>query len=345
MRRGLIGGHIRSDMATIEHIGIVGGGAWGTALAATAARAGRTVKLWAREEDVVASINGVRENKRFLPGITLDPAISASTDAAALSTADLLLLAMPAQYLRSVAADFAGHMDRAVPVVICAKGMELETGALMSDVAHDVMGDRPIAVLSGPTFAHEVARGLPSAVALACGDSALGKAVAAALGSATFRPYLSDDMIGVQIGGALKNIMAIAAGIAIGRGLGENARAAIMTRGFAEMVRLAAAMGAKLETLAGLSGLGDLVLTCSSLRSRNFSLGQALGEGEPLNSILAGRDSVAEGVTSAAAVVALGEKMVVDLPIAGAVDAVLHRGADIGETIAALLARPFRPEF
>ena len=332
-------------MTTIEHIGVVGGGAWGTALAATAARAGRTVKLWAREEDVVASINDACENKRFLPGITLDPAISASTDAAALSTADLLLLAVPAQYLRSVAADFAEHMDRAAPVVICAKGIELETGALMSDVAHDVMGDRPIAVLSGPTFAHEVARGLPSAVALACGDSALGKAVAAALGSATFRPYLSDDMIGVQIGGALKNIMAIAAGIAIGRGLGENARAAIMTRGFAEMVRLATAKGAKLKTLAGLSGLGDLVLTCSSTRSRNFSLGQALGEGEPLHSIIEGRDSVAEGVTSAPAVVALGEKLAVDLPIAGAVDAVLHRGADIGETIAALLARPFRPEF
>ncbi|MDA0229744.1 MAG: NAD(P)-dependent glycerol-3-phosphate dehydrogenase [Proteobacteria bacterium] len=332
-------------MTTIKHIGVVGGGAWGTALAATAARAGRTVILWAREEDVVASINGARENKRFLPGISLDPAISASTEAAALSTADLLLLAMPAQYLRSIAADFTEHLDPVPPIVICAKGIELESGALMSDVARDVVGDRPIAVLSGPTFAHEVARGLPSAVTLACGDSALGEAVAAALGSATFRPYLSDDMIGAQIGGALKNIMAIAAGIAIGRGLGENARAAIMTRGFAEMVRLARARGARLETLAGLSGLGDLVLTCSSTRSRNFSLGQALGEGEPLQSILDGRDSVAEGVTSAPAVVALGEKLAIDLPIAGAVDAVLHRGADIGETIAALLSRPFRPEF
>ena len=332
-------------MTSIEHIGVVGGGAWGTALAATAARAGRTVKLWAREEDVVASINGARENKRFLPGITLDPAILASTDAAALNTADLLLLAMPAQHLRSVAANFAGHLGRATPVVICAKGIELESGAVMSDVTQDVMGDRPIAVLSGPTFAHEVARGFPSAVALACGDSVLGKAVAAALGSATFRPYLSNDMIGTQIGGALKNIMAIAAGIAIGRGLGENARAAIMTRGFAEMVRLARAKGARLETLAGLSGLGDLVLTCSSTQSRNFSLGQALGEGETLQSILAGRDSVAEGITSAPAVVAIGEKLAVDLPIVGAVDAVLHRGADIGETISALLARPFRAEF
>ncbi len=332
-------------MTTIEHIGVVGGGAWGTALAAAAARAGRTVKLWAREEDVVASINGARENKRFLPGIALDPAITASSDAAALGAADLVLLAMPAQFLRSVAADFAGHVDRAAPIVVCAKGIELESGALMSDVARDVLGDRPITVLSGPTFAHEVARGLPSAVTLACADSALGEDVAAALGSATFRPYLSDDMIGAQIGGAMKNVMAIAAGIAIGRGLGENARAAIMTRGFAEMVRLARAKGARLETLAGLSGLGDLVLTCSSMRSRNFSLGQALGAGEALQRILDARDSVAEGVTSAPAVVALGERLAVDLPIAGAVDAVLHRGADIGETIAALLARPFRPEF
>ena len=332
-------------MATIEHIGVVGGGAWGTALAAAAARAGRTVKLWAREGDVVASINGARENKRFLPGITLDPAILACTDAAALSTADVLLLAMPAQHLRSVATNFAGHLGRATPVIICAKGIELESGAVMSDVTQDAMGDRPIAVLSGPTFAHEVARGFPSAVALACGDSVFGEAVAAALGSATFRPYLSNDMIGAQIGGALKNIIAIAAGIAIGRGLGENARAAIMTRGFAEMVRLARAKGARLETLAGLSGLGDLVLTCSSTQSRNFSLGQALGKGELLHSILAGRDSVAEGITSAPAVVAIGEKLVVDLPIVGAVDAVLHRGADIGETISALLARPFRPEF
>ena len=332
-------------MTAFEHIGIVGGGAWGTALATAAARAGRAVSLWAREERVAASINAARENTRFLPGVTLDPAITATSDAAALGAADLVLLAMPAQHLRAVATDFAGHLNRAAPLVICAKGIELESGALMSEVALEVMGDRRLAVVSGPTFAPEVARGLPSAVTLASADAALGEDVAAALGSATFRPYLSDDMIGAQIGGAVKNVMAIAAGIAIGRGLGENARAAIMTRGFAEMVRLALAKGARLETLAGLSGLGDLVLTCSSAQSRNFSLGQALGEGEPLHAILGARDSVAEGVTSAPAVVALGDKLAVDLPIAGAVDAVLHRDADIDETIAALLARPLRPEF
>ena len=332
-------------MPKFSHIGIIGGGAWGTALAAAAVRAGRGVSLWAREEEVVASINAARENKRFLPGITLDPVIAASSDAAALGACDLALLAVPAQHLRTVAADFAGCLSAAAPLVICAKGIELESGALMSEVARDVMGDRSLAVLSGPTFAHEVARGLPSAVTLASNDGALGEAVAAALGSATFRPYLSDDMIGAQIGGALKNVMAIAAGIAIGRGLGENARAAIMTRGFAEMVRLALVKGARLETLAGLSGLGDLVLTCSNAQSRNYSLGQALGEGAPLQRILGARDSVAEGVTSAPAVVALGKRLTVEMPIAGAVDAVLHQGAAIDDSIAALLARPFRPEF
>jgi glycerol-3-phosphate dehydrogenase (NAD(P)+) len=307
-------------MTSIERIGIVGAGAWGTALAAAAARAGRTVTLWAREDDVVASINGARENARFLPGIPLDDAITAHSDAAALGDAELILLATPAQHLRATAAEFSDHFNSAVPLVICAKGVELESGALMSEVVRDVTGDRPLAVLSG-------------------------EAITAALGGPTFRPYLSDDLIGAQIGGALKNVMAIAAGIAIGRGLGENARAAIMTRGFAEMVRLALAKGARLETMAGLSGLGDLVLTCSSTQSRNFSLGVALGQGESLADILAARESVAEGVTSAPAVVALGKNLAIDLPIAEAVDAVLHQGADIGDTIAALLSRPFRPEF
>jgi glycerol-3-phosphate dehydrogenase (NAD(P)+) len=331
-------------MNEIEHIGIVGAGAWGTALGAAAARAGRRVTLWAREEDVVASVNSVQENIRFLPGISLEGAITASGDGAALEGCDLILLAMPAQNLRTVTANFAPYFKNA-PLVICAKGVELESGALMSEVAHEVVGDRPLAILSGPTFAHEVARGLPSAVTLACADNALGAAIAAALGGATFRPYLSDDMVGAQIGGALKNVMAIAAGIAIGRGLGENARAAIMTRGFAEMVRLARAKGGRIETLAGLSGLGDLVLTCSSAQSRNFSLGSALGGGESLADILAARESVAEGVTSAPAMVALGKLLAVELPIAEAVDAVLHKGANINATIATLLARPFRPEY
>ncbi len=335
-----------NESANFQHIGIVGGGAWGTALAAAAVRAGREVSLWAREEEVAASITADHENKRFLPGVPLDPAISASTDKASLAAADLVLLAAPAQHMRTITREFADHLDPTAPLVICAKGIELDSGALMSEAVCDVLGAaRPLAILSGPSFAAEVARGLPSAIALASDDTALGEAIAAALGSATFRPYLSDDMVGAEIGGAAKNVMAVAAGIAIGRGLGENARAAIMTRGFAEMVRLARAKGAKLETLAGLSGLGDLVLTCTSLQSRNFSLGQALGEGQPLTDILAARDSVAEGVASAPALVALGEKLEVDLPIAGAVTQVLHHGAEIGETITSLLARPFRSEF
>jgi glycerol-3-phosphate dehydrogenase (NAD(P)+) len=331
---------------SFHHIGVIGAGAWGTALAMAAARAGRDVSLWAREEEVAESITAARENRRFLPGVALDPAIRASTDRAALVSAELVLLVAPAQHLRAVVGEFADHLDAAAPLVICAKGIELESGALMSEAVRTVVGPaRPLAVLSGPSFAAEVARGLPCAITLASADGALGEAIATALGSATFRPYLSDDMTGAEIGGAAKNVMAIAAGIAIGRGLGESARAAIMTRGFAEMVRLARAKGGKLETLAGLSGLGDLVLTCGSDQSRNFSLGRALGEGRALADILAARDSVAEGVASAPALVALGEKLGVELPIAGAVADVLHKGADIAETISQLLARPFRSEF
>ncbi len=334
------------DLTKFQHIGIAGGGAWGTALAAAAARAGREVSLWVREEEVAASISESHENKRFLPGILLDHAITASTDKGSLSACDLVLLATPAQHLREVARELADCLTSAVPLVICSKGIELDSGALMSEVVRDVLGAaRPLVILTGPNFASEVARGLPSAVTLASEDAKFGEITAAALGSASLRPYVTDDVAGAQIGGAAKNVMAIAAGIAIGRGLGENARAAIMTRGFAEMDRLARAKGAKLETLAGLSGLGDLVLTCTSLQSRNFSLGQALGEGQKLADILAARDSVAEGVASAPALAALGEQLAVELPIAGAVADVLHHGANIGETITTLMARPFRSEF
>ena len=334
------------ESINFQHIGVLGGGAWGTALALAAARAGREVSLWARELEVVESIAADRENSRFLPGVQLGPEISASSDKATVSATSLVLLAVPAQHLRAIVKKFANHFEPVAPLVICAKGIELDSGTLMSEVVRDELGaERPLAILSGPTFASEVARGLPSAITLATEDRSLGEAIAAALGSPTFRPYLSDDVTGAQIGGAAKNVIAIAAGIAIGRGLGENARAAIMTRGFAEMVRLARAKGARLETLAGLSGLGDLVLTCTGQQSRNFSLGHALGEGRLLSEILAGRDSVAEGVTSATALVTLGQQLEVKLPIVGAVAEVLHRGADIGETITSLLARPFRSEF
>ena len=328
----------------MTRVGVIGGGAWGTALAAVAARARAAVTLWAREPDVVTSINDVHENRRFLPGVSLDPAIRATADLAEAARADLLLLAAPAQHLAAVVERLIQATERVPPGVICAKGIERETSALMSEAVGRVAPTMPIAVLSGPTFAREVAQGLPAAVSLACEEGARGEAIVGALGGPNFRPYLTDDLVGVQIGAAVKNVIAIAAGIAIGRGLGDNARAAIIARGFAELVRLAVAKGARPETLAGLSGLGDLVLTCTSEQSRNYTLGRALGEGAALDAILGAREAVTEGVTSAPAVMAMAAKLGVEMPIAAAANAVLHRGAAVDEAIGGLLSRPFKPE-
>lgn len=322
----------------MQRLLVVGGGAWGTALAASARRAGRDVVLWAREREVVEAINRTHENPLFLPGIRLDPAIRATE--ALDEPADAILLVVPSQHLRSV----AERLDARGPVLLCAKGIEQTTLRLMTEVAAEAMPRARLAVLSGPTFAAEVARGLPTAVTLAANDLSLGKAFIAALGTRTFRPYLSDDPIGAEIGGAVKNVLAIACGVVAGRKLGDNARAALITRGLAEMVRLAVAKGGRAETLMGLSGLGDLVLTCTALQSRNFSLGVALGEGERLADILASRRSIAEGVDSAAAVTALAGRLGVEMPITAAVDAILHRGAEIDPTIELLLSRPFRNE-
>lgn len=322
----------------MQRLLVVGGGAWGTALAASARRAGRDVVLWAREPEVVDAINRAHENSLFLPGVRLDPAIRATE--ALDEPADAILLVVPSQHLRSV----AERLDARCPVLICAKGIEQKTLRLMTEVAAEAMPKARFAVLSGPTFAAEVARGLPTAVTLAANDLSLGKAFITALGTRTFRPYLSDDPIGAEIGGAVKNVLAIACGIVVGRKLGDNARAALVTRGLAEMVRLAVAKGGRAETLMGLSGLGDLVLTCTALQSRNFSLGVALGEGKRLADILASRRSIAEGVDSAASVTALARRLGVEMPIAAAVDAILHRGAEIDPTIEALLSRPFRSE-
>ena len=328
----------------MKRIGVIGGGAWGTALSTVAARAGRTVTLWAREPDVPAAINDRHENRRFLPGIPLDPAIRATGDLREAADADLLLLVTPAQNLAAIVEELIQAADRMPPCVVCAKGIERQTGALMSDAVRRVAPGLPLAALSGPTFAREVAQGLPAAVSLACEDTRLGQAAVDALGGPAFRPYLTDDLIGVQIGGAVKNVIAIAAGIAIGRGLGENARAAIIARGFAELTRLAAAKGARPETLAGLSGLGDLVLTCTSDESRNFSFGRALGAGAEPATVLGARETVTEGVTSAPAVVTMAGGLGVEMPIAGAVHAVLHRGASIEDAVGGLLARPFKLE-
>ena len=328
----------------MKRIGIIGGGAWGTALATAACRAGRDVVLQAREAEVVTAINESHENTLFLPGIALDEAIRATADPAEAADAEAVLLAAPAQHLRAVTADLAPHWRAGVPAVICAKGIERETCALMSEVVEETLPGVPYAVLSGPTFAAEVARELPTAVTLAAADRTLGETLAAAIGTPRFRTYLSADPIGAQLGGAVKNVLAIACGIVEGRRLGDNSRAALITRGLAEIVRLGAAKGAQAETLMGLSGFGDLTLTCNNIQSRNFSLGVALGEGRKLDEILAGRRSVAEGVPTASSVSELARRLGVDMPICVAVDGVLNHFADLDATIEGLLARPYTTE-
>ena len=325
-------------------IGVIGGGAWGTALAQIVARkAADPVWLWARETEVVASINDSHENRLFLPGIVLDKAVRATESVQDLATSDILLLVAPAQHVRAVCADLRGRLKPAAVVVICAKGIEQQSMKLMGEVVADVLPGQPMAVLSGPTFAHEVARGLPTAITLACTDEALGRRLVDALGQPTFRPYWSADVIGAEIGGAVKNVLAIACGIADGAGLGENAKASIITRGFAELLRLAVAKGADPQTLMGLCGLGDLILTCGSRQSRNMSLGVALGEGMSVDDALSGRRTVAEGAHTAPVLAAMATALGVDMPICMAVNAILA-GADVGDTIGGLLNRPYRAE-
>ena len=325
----------------MKNIAIIGAGAWGTALAMVARRAGRNVILQAHEPEVADAVNEAHENSLFLPGVALDPEIRATNDPAeAAAEADAVLLAVPAQFLRAVLTGLSENLPSAAPVVICAKGIEQGTLALMSEIAEEVVPQAPVAVLSGPTFAAEVALDRPTAVTLACRDEALGLSLSEALGTPRFRIYRSDDIIGAQVGGAVKNVLAIGCGIVEGRGLGDNAKAALMTRGLAEIVRLGLAKGAKAETLMGLSGIGDLVLTCNAMQSRNFSLGVALGQGEALDGILAARTSVAEGVFSAASVSELAGNLSVDMPLSVAVDGILNHSADIDATIEDLLARP-----
>jgi glycerol-3-phosphate dehydrogenase (NAD(P)+) len=321
-------------------IGVIGGGAWGTALAQVAAAGGEPVLLWAREADVVAGINSEHENTAFLPGIPLSPAIRATGSLGDLAGMEALLVVAPAQHVRAVLAEIpAGDQ----PLILCAKGIEAGTRMLVGEVARAVRPNAPVAVVSGPTFAHEVARGLPTAVTLACADAGLRSRLAARLATPAFRPYASDDVIGAEIGGAVKNVLAIACGVVEGAGLGQNARAALIARGFAEMTRFGLARGAKAETLAGLSGLGDLVLTCSSTASRNFSLGVGLGQGQRAAALLADRRTVAEGAFTAPVLVEAAREAGVDMPVTAAVDRLLN-GAAAGEVIEALLARPLRAE-
>jgi glycerol-3-phosphate dehydrogenase (NAD(P)+) len=325
----------------IETVGVIGGGAWGTALAQVAASGGKETLLWAREPEVVDGINHRHENGLFLAGITLHPHIRASADLAELSGCDALLVVTPAQHTRAV---LASTSLGGKPLILCAKGMEEATTKLMHDVAREEQPGSPIAVLSGPTFAHEVAVGLPAAVTLAVDDEAVGEAIRARLARAAFRPYLSDDVIGAEIGGAVKNVLAIACGVVEGRGLGQNARSALISRGFAEMTRFGLARGARAETLAGLSGLGDLVLTCSSTSSRNFSLGKGLGEGRAAADLLADRRTVAEGAYTAPVLQRAAEAAGVDMPIVAAVNALLGGEASVDEVLERLLSRPLKSE-
>jgi len=329
----------------VQQIGILGAGAWGTALAMAAHRAGRDVVLQAFEPEAADSINSNHINVQFLPGVSLDPAIRATTSIAEAVTADAVVLVAPAQFMRSVCEAAKPHWQPGTPAIICAKGIEQGTFKLLSEVVSEVLGpDVPIAVLSGPTFAIEVARELPTALTMACTDEGLGQRLGTALSSLCFRTYYSPDVIGAQLGGAVKNVLAIACGIIEGRGMGDNARAALITRGLAEIARLGAVLQADEHTLMGLSGLGDLTLTCSALQSRNFSLGVALGKGQTLDAILKERTAVTEGVFTAAAVVELARRHQVDMPICQAVDAILNLNADLQSIIDGLLRRPLNVE-
>ena len=321
-------------------IGVIGGGAWGTALAQVAARGGQSVTLWAREPEVVESVNESHENRHFLAGVPLSETIRATGDLADLAGHDALLVVAPAQHVRAV---LAAAPVGGTPLVLCAKGIEAGTRLLVGEVAHQAAPDAPIAVLSGPTFAHEVAAGKPTAVTLACEDEGLRARLAERLAGPAFRTYGSADIIGAEIGGAVKNVLAIACGVVEGAGLGLNARAALIARGFAEMTRFGLARGGQAETLTGLSGLGDLVLTCSSTNSRNFSLGVGLGQGKSAAELLADRKTVAEGAFTAPVLREAAAEARVDMPVTEAVNALLE-GAAVRDVIEALLSRPLREE-
>jgi glycerol-3-phosphate dehydrogenase (NAD(P)+) len=329
-------------MTATPQIGMLGAGAWGTALAQMLAADGTPVRLWAREPGLACAINATRINEPFLPGVPLAQAIAATDDLAELAGLPLLLAVVPAQFLGATLRQLASAPQ---DLVLCAKGIEAGTGRLMSAVAEAALPGADIAVLSGPTFAREVALGLPTAITLACaGHEAQWARLAPLLARPAFRPYYSDDVIGAEIGGAVKNVLAIACGVVEGLGLGENARAALIARGHAEMLRFGLALGARAETLSGLSGLGDLVLTCASTASRNYALGKALGEGLGAAAALSGKLSVAEGAASAPVLAGLARARGLDMPITMAVERLLAGAAPAGDVVAGLLARPLRAE-
>lgn len=325
-------------------LGIVGAGAWGTALACAARRAGADVTLWAHEAETVDAINTTHTNPVFLPGVALDPGINATRELQNLATCDALLLVAPSSHLEPVCRSLAPHIDTSLPVCVCTKGIHLETGRLMTQIAAHALDRQTVSGLSGPSFAAEVAAGLPTAVTVAGTDTDVD-VISRCLTGPMFRIYRSDDVIGIEIGGAVKNVIAIACGIAMGRGLGNNARAALISRGLAEMARLGEVLGARRETLMGLSGLGDLVLTCTGELSRNFTFGKGLGQGKTIADLMSGRTSVVEGAVTAPAVVALARRVGVDMPIASAINDVIAGQSSLDQAIEHLLARPAGDEF
>lgn len=322
----------------INNITVIGAGAWGTALANATARAGRSVTLYARGATNAENLSQTRESLK-LPGVRLENDIRVSADLAASAKADAILLVTPAQSLRAAASALAPHLAKGAPVVVCAKGIERGTRKFMTQIIAETIPDARPAILSGPSFAGDVARGLPTAVTLAAHDETLAIQLVHALGSATFRPYHSTDVRGVEIGGAAKNVLAIAAGIVAGKQLGASALAALTTRGFAELMRFGLACGAKPETIAGLSGLGDLILTCSTAQSRNFSFGAALGRGEKPS-----REILSEGEATAPVLIEMANEKEIDMPVAKAVAAVLANAITVNEAIDMLLTRPFKAE-
>lgn len=325
----------------VAKIGVIGAGAWGTALAQVLSEGQDELLLWARETETVDQINSDHENRSFLPGYRLSYNIRATQDWDAIAACGILLLVTPAQYLR---ATLDSLPDTDATLILCCKGIEAKSGMLMSEVAAELRPDNPLAVLSGPTFAHEVAQGLPTALTLACESEALWQRLNPLIAKTSFRPYFSDDVIGAEIGGAVKNVLAIGCGVVDGAGLGQNARASLIGRGFAEMLRYGAARGAKAETLSGLCGLGDLVLTCSSTSSRNFSLGRGLGEGQSAESLLSDRTTVAEGASTAPVLQQDARARQVDMPIVDAVCALLAGEADVQSVVTQLMKRPLVSE-
>jgi glycerol-3-phosphate dehydrogenase (NAD(P)+) len=322
---------------TFDRIAVVGAGAWGTALANVIASAGRTVLLAARHRAAADVLAKRRESPR-LPGLRIDTRVEIAPVGTELARYDAVLLAVPSQEMRAAAGAIAPSLRRGTPVIACAKGIERGTHRFMTEVIAEAAPTALPAILSGPSFAADVARGLPAAVTLAAGDEAVAVALARALGSATLRPYHSTDVRGVEIGGAAKNVLAIAAGIVAGRGLGASADAALVTRGFAELFRFGRAFGARPETLTGLSGLGDVILTCSSAQSRNYSYGMAVGRGDPAQAVLA------EGIFTAPVLLEMAKEKGVDMPIASAVADILAGRTSVDAAVEALLTRPFRAE-